>query len=130
VNKQNARYECNWYFCWLIEERSEPQPRWLTATADLTVHAHEAIWFARKEDAERVAAEDLRGALIVCEHGFMLNRPSLTTANCEDCPPVGYPTDRTRCTECPRRAKPIKPRRSTVDHDPRGYELGEEGSID
>ncbi len=22
---------------------------------------------------------------------------------CGDCPPVGYPTDRTRCTPCPRR---------------------------
>lgn len=22
---------------------------------------------------------------------------------CEDCPPVGYPTDKTRCLECPRR---------------------------
>ena len=24
---------------------------------------------------------------------------------CYDCPPVGYPTDKTRCDECPRRAK-------------------------
>ncbi len=23
---------------------------------------------------------------------------------CEDCPPVGYPTDKTRCAPCPRRA--------------------------
>lgn len=22
---------------------------------------------------------------------------------CEDCPPVGYPTDKTRCLPCPRR---------------------------
>lgn len=22
---------------------------------------------------------------------------------CEDCPPAGYPTDKTRCLECPRR---------------------------
>ena len=22
---------------------------------------------------------------------------------CSDCPPVGYPTDKTRCTPCPRR---------------------------
>ena len=21
---------------------------------------------------------------------------------CEDCPPVGYPTEKTRCLECPR----------------------------
>jgi hypothetical protein len=25
---------------------------------------------------------------------------------CEDCPPPGYPTDKTRCAECPRRAHP------------------------
>lgn len=24
---------------------------------------------------------------------------------CGDCPPVGYPTDETRCTPCPRRTK-------------------------
>lgn len=24
---------------------------------------------------------------------------------CEDCPPVGYPTDDTRCMPCPRRAQ-------------------------
>lgn len=23
---------------------------------------------------------------------------------CDDCPPIGYPTDETRCTECPRAA--------------------------
>lgn len=23
---------------------------------------------------------------------------------CGDCPPAGYPTDKTRCTACPRRA--------------------------
>jgi hypothetical protein len=22
---------------------------------------------------------------------------------CEDCPPIGYPTDKTRCAACPRR---------------------------
>ena len=24
-------------------------------------------------------------------------------APCDDCPPVGYPTDKTRCLPCPRR---------------------------
>lgn len=24
---------------------------------------------------------------------------------CSDCPPAGYPTDKTRCDECPRRAQ-------------------------
>ena len=27
---------------------------------------------------------------------------------CEDCPPVGYPTDKTRCGPCPRRSRPTK----------------------
>lgn len=28
----------------------------------------------------------------------------MTTGDlCEDCPPVGYPTDKTRCLPCPRR---------------------------
>jgi hypothetical protein len=25
--------------------------------------------------------------------------------HCEDCPPPNYPTDKTRCAECPRRFK-------------------------
>lgn len=26
---------------------------------------------------------------------------------CSDCPPVGYPTDKTRCADCPRAAEPV-----------------------
>ncbi len=33
----------------------------------------------------------------------------LQEQNCFDCPPVGYPTDKTRCSVCPRRA-------SSIDH--------------
>lgn len=25
------------------------------------------------------------------------------TERCSDCPPEGYPTDKTRCSECPRK---------------------------
>lgn len=34
-------------------------------------------------------------------------RPVTPTAQdlCEDCPPIGYPTDETRCTPCPRRSQ-------------------------
>lgn len=28
---------------------------------------------------------------------------ALTFKKCDDCPPIGYPTDKTRCDECPRR---------------------------
>jgi hypothetical protein len=27
------------------------------------------------------------------------------TLLCDDCPPASYPTDKTRCTECPRRSQ-------------------------
>ena len=30
-------------------------------------------------------------------------RRTLDAALCDDCPPVGYPTDKTRCLPCPRR---------------------------
>jgi len=34
---------------------------------------------------------------------------------CADCPPVGYPTDKTRCSPCPRRTNPMtdEPRKSS-----------------
>ncbi len=32
----------------------------------------------------------------------IVKRANTATYTCEDCPPVGYPTDKTRCTECPR----------------------------
>lgn len=43
---------------------------------------------------------------------------------CEDCPPLGYPTDETRCTPCPRRAQETTPESHyCIDcneaHDPR-----------
>lgn len=28
---------------------------------------------------------------------------------CSDCPPIGYPTDETRCRECPRRTSDEAP---------------------
>jgi len=31
--------------------------------------------------------------------------PAVSATLCEDCPPVCYPTDRTRCTPCPRRVE-------------------------
>lgn len=31
------------------------------------------------------------------------DRSAQGTSLCSDCPPVGYPTDKTRCTPCPRR---------------------------
>lgn len=32
---------------------------------------------------------------------------SAQPTRCEDCPPVGYPTDKTRCAPCDRRAAPV-----------------------
>jgi hypothetical protein len=67
----NARYEGNWYYCWLIERRDRPQPEWWTAGCAWTTNAHDALWFARKSDAETEAAECPLD-IVVCEHGFML----------------------------------------------------------
>ena len=30
----------------------------------------------------------------------------MSAAFCDDCPPLGCPTDKTRCLECPRRTPP------------------------
>ena len=39
-------------------------------------------------------------------HDDMLDALTAEPRLCEDCPPVGYPTDKTRCSPCPRRRKP------------------------
>lgn len=39
-----------------------------------------------------------------------------TEDHCDDCPPVGYPTDKTRCTECPRRDPPIAAAQTPKSH--------------
>ena len=31
--------------------------------------------------------------------------PEALAVLCDDCPPAGYPTDKTRCEECPRRTE-------------------------
>lgn len=74
----NARYGDGWYFCWLIEKRGLTVPLWLDAKGDWTNVAHKALWFARKEDAEefRVAYEHDFVRIVVCEHGFMLEKPT------------------------------------------------------
>ena len=30
----------------------------------------------------------------------------MSTELCDDCPPIGYPTNKARCLECPRRTPP------------------------
>lgn len=46
----------------------------------------------------------------------------MTSTLCDDCPPVGYPTDKTRCIPCPRRAvHPSQPQFIGIDYgDPDG----------
>jgi len=71
MTELNARYERNWYYCWLIERRDGSVPRWLGAHSWVT-DANEAIWYARRSDAEAIVAHDLKGVpkIVVCEHGF------------------------------------------------------------
>jgi hypothetical protein len=48
---------------------------------------------------------------------------------CEDCPPVGYPTDETRCTPCPRRFALTDLRWHTCTAaDPWRSEMGKRGA--
>ena len=46
----------------------------------------------------------------------------MTGTLCEDCPPVGYPTDETRCMPCPRRfdANPARVDPRDPDHSRQG----------
>ena len=41
--------------------------------------------------------------IIGCDCGAAYCRKYAAVTLCEDCPPVGYPTDDTRCLPCPRR---------------------------
>lgn len=48
---------------------------------------------------------------------------------CEDCPPVGYPTDETRCVSCPRRFVMTDLRWHTcTSGDPWRSDLGKRGT--
>ena len=42
----------------------------------------------------------------MCEEEMAkIARAAINDSRCEDCPPVGYPTDKTRCSDCDRRAR-------------------------
>lgn len=81
MTEQNARYEGNWYYCWLIERRDLPQPEWL-GEYDWTKDANEAVWYARKSDADKIAGDLIADhRVVVCEHGFMLSTTLTTDIN-------------------------------------------------
>src|SRR3954469_5550634 len=65
----NARYDGNWYYCWLIERLGTSQPQWWGADCTWKKNAQDAEWYARKADAEEVAGE-MAEDCYVCEHGF------------------------------------------------------------
>lgn len=71
--RTNARYEGDWYFCWLIERRDTPEPQWWTTGCTWTKTAHEALWYSRKSDADADAGECPHD-VVVCEHGFMIDK--------------------------------------------------------
>lgn len=71
-----ARYENGWYYCWLIERRDRPQPEWWTdgPYCTWTTDAHNAMWYARRDQADAMASEMTDIDVFVCEHGFWLER--------------------------------------------------------
>lgn len=66
----------------------------LFAAAKLVAENFETYGSAIKVTVPMALIENLQKAL-----AQFPSEPRL----CEDCPPVGYPTDKTRCLECPRR---------------------------
>lgn len=63
-------------------------------------------WFDRGYRLRRVAVTLLEE---VAATGFSEGEAVLDgneSALCEDCPPIGYPTNKTRCAPCPKRAPP------------------------
>lgn len=60
----------------------------------------------RLSGVARIARSALRGIRALKAEGVDAGPPSdaVASTNCEDCPPVGYPTDDTRCLPCPRRS--------------------------
>jgi hypothetical protein len=49
---------------------------------------------------ERFACDEVAKAI----RGLAAQPPAAQVETCSDCPPVGYPTDKTRCDPCPRRS--------------------------
>lgn len=101
----------------LLEANNREVERRRTAEAQLTA-ANEKLASARDcltfidamvppIDALSACHPDaLRGILtkINDKVAFALaTHPTTPASLCEDCPPVGYPTDKTRCDPCPRR---------------------------
>ena len=87
----------------------EPKPllalRWNRRTPNPAAFAAgaEAMREAAAEDVERWHADyaqdmaaDIRALPLPTMMGGKL---------CEDCPPIGYPTDKTRCCDCPRKER-------------------------
>lgn len=52
---------------------------------------------------EKLQADIARTALAKLDGATTTQTATATDGLCEDCPPVGHPTDKTRCTPCPRR---------------------------
>ena len=68
-------------------------------------------WTATKEIMGKILA---RAALQPpAQEGVRMVRTAPTDL-CEDCPPIGYPTDKTRCLPCPRRRVPMSDGESSL----------------
>lgn len=62
---------------------------------------------AKDKDGNKVQLSIPEETLKMIAQYFKLNvQPEFKF--CDDCPPIGYPTDETRCAPCPRRADAIQ----------------------
>lgn len=93
---------------------------WANAQTGRLFHVHfvkgETVYGAQYEALQdhgmrvRLSLDDFRRNVGV--HGLVCGLTDELVAaakeageTCSDCPPAGYPTDKTRCDECPRRAQ-------------------------
>lgn len=64
-----------------------------------------------RTEPEHDTVADLIVALVNAAPALLAAAEGEKDKLCDDCPPVGYPTDKTRCLPCPRRIPPSHPDR-------------------
>ncbi len=88
----------------------QPKPEYMERAASLLDKLMGSFWSNDEQKLVALALEDAAApppdAGDAPEQELRAHA-ALASARCQDCPPVGYPTDETRCTPCDRRSPPL-----------------------
>ena len=84
-------------------EKTTNQPDWNKLEADvlMSLRCLRVAW--EHTDGQPIHEAMARDLYVPCLRLLAEFCACVDAILCSDCPPVGYPTDRTRCEECPRR---------------------------